>query len=111
MGARFLTTIRFIGHDAREYVVDATDGVSVMRAASDHDVPGMLADCGGSMSCATCHVHVAQEWIERVGPPGDEEAAMLEMAIDPQSDSRLSCQIIVSPDLSGLTLNIPEKQF
>ena len=106
-----MTTIRFVRHDGREYVVDATDGASVMRVACDHDVPGILADCGGSMSCATCHVHVAEEWIERVGPPGEEESAMLEMAMDPQPDSRLSCQIVVSPDFEGLTLNIPEKQF
>jgi 2Fe-2S ferredoxin len=82
-----------------------------MRVANDHNVPGILADCGGSMSCATCHVYLSEEWTDRMDPPSDEEVSMLEMAVAPQSNSRLSCQIIVTSELHGLLVNIPEKQF
>ena len=106
-----LTTLRFIHHDGREQEIDATDGESVMRAATDHDVPGIDADCGGSMACATCHVHLPQEWFDRLPARSDIETEMLEFAADPQPNSRLSCQIIVSPELNGLTINVPKNQF
>jgi len=106
-----LTTIRFIQHDGREQAVDATDGESVMRAANDHGVPGIVADCGGCMTCATCHVYLPHEWFERLAPPTEDETAMLEAAVDPRPNSRLSCQIIVSADVEGLIVNVPKNQF
>lgn len=106
-----MTRIRFIQHGGREYDVDATDGDSVMRAANDHGVPGIIADCGGAMTCATCHVYVPEEWFDRLAPPSEDETTMLEVAIDPQPNSRLSCQIIVDGALDGLTVNIPKNQF
>ena len=106
-----MTKIRFIQHNGREQEIDATDGVSVMRAANDHGVPGIVADCGGCLSCATCHVYVPEEWLDRLEPPSEDETAMLEVAMDPQPNSRLSCQIIVGGALDGLTVNVPKAQF
>ena len=106
-----MTRIRFIQHDGREHEVEASEGESVMRAAVADGVPGIAADCGGSLSCATCHVYVPQEWLERLQPPSADEQAMLEIAVDPRDNSRLSCQIMVTPELEGLTLNVPESQF
>jgi 2Fe-2S ferredoxin len=106
-----LTTIRFIQHDGREQDIDATDGDSIMRAANDHGVPGILADCGGCLTCATCHVYVPEGWFDRLDPPSADETAMLEGAVDPHPNSRLSCQIAVSPALEGLTVHVPKNQF
>jgi len=106
-----VTKIRFIQSDQREFVVDAMDGESVMRAAQENGVPGIAADCGGFLSCATCHIYIPEDWQGRLEPASEDELAMLENAIDPQPNSRLSCQVIVSPDIEGLTVNVPEKQF
>jgi 2Fe-2S ferredoxin len=106
-----LTTITFVEHTGKAHQVEAQDGESVMRAASAHGVPGIFADCGGSMTCATCHVYLDPEWLELVGPASEEEATMLEMAVDPQANSRLSCQIIVEERLRGMVVNIPSSQF
>lgn len=106
-----MTKIRFIQHNGNEQVVDATDGESVMRAANDHGIPGIVADCGGCMSCATCHIYVPEEWFERLDPPSEDETAMLEIAIDPRPNSRLSCQVIIGEALEGLIVNVPKAQF
>jgi 2Fe-2S ferredoxin len=106
-----VTKIRFIQQDQREFVVDARDGESVMRAALDNGVPGIAADCGGCLSCATCHVYIAEDWLDRLEPASEDEVAALEIAVDPQPNSRLSCQVIVSPTIDGLTVNVPERQF
>lgn len=106
-----MTTVRFIQHDGIEQEVNASDGDSVMRAANINDVPGILADCGGSMTCATCHVYVAGDWYDKLDPPGEIEQSILELAVDPLPESRLSCQIIVKPDLEGLTVRVPKEQF
>ena len=106
-----MTTVRFIQHDGSEQVVDAIDGDSVMRAANTNDVPGILADCGGSLTCATCHVYVANGWYDKLDPPGEIEESILEIAVDPQPESRLSCQIIVKPELEGLVVRVPKEQF
>lgn len=106
-----MTTIRFIEHGGREHIVDANEGQSLMRAANDHGVPGILADCGGFLSCATCHVYIHGESAGLVPPATDNERSMLELAVDPTEFSRLSCQITVGPEMDGLVVNIPERQF
>ena len=106
-----MTKIRFIQHDQSEVVVDATDGESVMRAAQQNGVRGIAADCGGCLSCATCHIYIAEDWIDRLEPASEDEVAVLEIAIDPQPNSRLSCQVIVSASIEGLTVMVPERQF
>lgn len=97
------------GKDDR--IVAAEEGASVMEAAIKNDIGEILGDCGGALSCATCHVHVAQAWMDRVGAPSEEEAVMLEMAIDPDETSRLSCQIRLTPELDGLELILPKSQL
>ncbi len=91
--------------------LDGQEGESLMAAALSAGIGGILGDCGGMMACATCHVHVAPEWADIVGGPSSDEAGMLEMAIDPDETSRLSCQIVLRSELDGLEVTLPESQF
>ena len=106
-----MTRITFIEHNGTERTVDADNGLSVMEAAIDNGIPGIDADCGGSCSCATCHVFVDPAWVEKVGPPNDNEDAMLSVSNDRQANSRLSCQIKITDELNGLIVTTPEFQF
>jgi ferredoxin, 2Fe-2S len=85
-------------------------GTSVMQGAVTNSVRGIIGDCGGACSCATCHVYVDPAWLDKVGEKSETEAALLEEVCDGQSNSRLSCQIKVSPELEGLVVRVPEKQ-
>lgn len=87
-------------------------GVNLMSAAQAAQVPGVVGECGGCLSCATCHVVVTDHWVERViatvGPPGEVEEMMLDIVSTPrQTHSRLSCQLLSSPELDGLELLVP----
>jgi 2Fe-2S ferredoxin len=90
--------------------VAADAGRSVMQAATDHLVPGILADCGGNCACATCHVYVDESWRAKLPPPSKEEREMIECALHVQENSRLSCQIPVTAELDGLVIRLPESQ-
>jgi 2Fe-2S ferredoxin len=79
----FMVKVTFVKADGSERIIDVPAGQSVMRSAIENDIDEILGDCGGVLSCATCHVHVASEWIERTGKASSEEQAMLEMAVDP----------------------------
>jgi len=93
----------------RTISADIAPGGNMMEAAVANNVAGVLGECGGSLSCATCHVYVDAEWAERVGEVGDFEDAMLDVTEAERTDaSRLSCQIAASPDLDGLKLTVPE---
>jgi 2Fe-2S ferredoxin len=88
-------------------IADATEGLSLMEVAKAKDVVGIMADCGGACSCATCHVFVDLAWVDRVGQPDDVEFAMLDMVSDvAQENSRLSCQIKLTAALDGLTVTV-----
>ena len=106
-----MVQITYIEHDGTEHVVDSQTGVSLMQAAIDNLVPGIDADCGGECSCATCHVMVNENWLEKVGPPGEMEESMLDLNPERQENSRLSCQVEVSEELDGLRVTMPEFQF
>jgi 2Fe-2S ferredoxin len=106
-----LVSINFIEANGTKHTIEAKVGETVMEAARGNGIDGILADCGGSMSCATCHVHVAGEWQDRVGAPADDERAMLDMAIDPDETSRLSCQIDVRLELDGVVFRLPRSQI
>ncbi len=82
-----------------------------MEAAKLNDVPGIEAECGGACACATCHVYVDAAWIEKTGKPAEMEEDMLDFAFDVRPESRLSCQIKVTPELDGLVVRVPGKQF
>ena len=90
--------------------IDVENGLTVMEGAIQNDIPGIDADCGGGMACATCHVYVKEEWLDKLPSKEDGEEDMLDMAFEPKKNSRLSCQLIVSDELDGLEVNIPSKQ-
>ena len=90
--------------------VQVENGLSLMEGAIQNEIPGIDADCGGSMACATCHVYVDDKWFEKIPKAEDAEVDMIDMAFEPKKNSRLSCQIIVSDELDGLTVNIPSNQ-
>jgi 2Fe-2S ferredoxin len=106
-----MPTIVYVQPDGSRREVDASPGTSVMKNAVLNDVPGIVAECGGSLMCATCHVYVDPADLDRVPPPGDEEEDMLEVtAAERRDTSRLSCQLAVEDDLDGLTVHVPEAQ-
>ena len=90
--------------------IDVETGLSVMEGAIQNEIQGIDADCGGSMACATCHVYVKDEWLNKIPKAEDAEVDMIDMAYEPKKNSRLSCQIIVSDELDGLEITTPEKQ-
>ena len=90
--------------------IEVENGLSVMEGAIQNDVPGIDADCGGSMACATCHVYVEEKWLDKLPKAEDGEIDMIDMAFEPKKNSRLSCQLIVSDELDGLQVTTPEKQ-
>jgi 2Fe-2S ferredoxin len=103
--------VTFIEPDGNEKVVDARIGASLMDTAVQNGVAGILADCGGACTCATCHVYVDPRWTETTGEPGALEKEMLTLAVEPEANSRLSCQIRISDALDGLIVRIPDSQF
>ena len=103
--------ITYIENGGVEHVVDAPSGLSVMDAARRFTIPGIDGDCGGACACATCHVYVEEGWFERLEPMDELEQAMLDFAFDVKPNSRLSCQIRISPDLEGLVVRIPPRQY
>ena len=102
--------ISYIEHDGTERTVDAEVGATVMETAIRNSVPGIVAECGGACSCATCHVHVDEAWSEKVGPPSPMEEDMLDFAFDVRPTSRLSCQIKVTDEFDGLIVRTPTQQ-
>ena len=106
-----MTKITFIDHAGKSTTVDAEDGSTVMEAAIRNDVAGIEAECGGSCSCATCHVYVDEAWADRVAPIEELEQAMLDFAFDVKPTSRLACQIKVDDSLDGLVVRTPARQY
>jgi len=105
-----MPTITFVQPDETEQVVEAKTGQTAMEAAIANMVPGIVAECGGACSCATCHVYVDEAWTERIGGPSEMEEDMLDFAFDVRPTSRLSCQIKIADDMDGLVLHVPEEQ-
>lgn len=103
--------ITFIESGSTTHEVDVEAGQTLMEGAVQAGVDGIVAECGGSCSCATCHCYIQEEWLEIVGEPEALEADMLEMAVDPRPNSRLSCQITVSDEMNGMIVRLPESQF
>ena len=101
----------FVLADGTEAGVDARVGDSVMLTAVQHGVDGIVGECGGNLSCATCHVWVREEFVEQVGRPGDMEEDLLDMAVaERRAGSRLCCQIEVRDELDGITVDVPPEQ-
>ena len=107
-----MPAISMIQPDGRPERIDAREGESAMMAATRHGIAGIVAECGGNAMCATCHVYVDESWLGRLPAVGDEEDALLDGAAAQRlSNSRLSCQIRIAPDLDGLVLRLPERQI
>ena len=107
---RSMPKITYITSDNKVHNIDVENGLTVMEGAVQNDIPGIDADCGGGMACATCHVYVKEDWLNKLPKKEDGEEDMLDMAFEPKQNSRLSCQLIVSEELDGLEVNIPTKQ-
>ena len=105
-----MAKITYIEHNGKNHTIEVANGLSVMEGAVQNNIPGIDADCGGSMACATCHVYVKEEWFNKIPKKEDGEEDILDMAFEPKKNSRLSCQIMVSEELDGLEINLPEKQ-
>jgi 2Fe-2S ferredoxin len=103
--------ITYIEFDGAEHEIDVAPGLSVMQGAVANSVRGIIGECGGACSCATCHVYVDPAWLNRVGERSATEKALLEEVIDEQPNSRLSCQINITEDLDGLVVRLPGKQI
>ena len=105
-----MAKITYIEHNGKSHTINVDNGLTVMEGAVQNDIPGIDADCGGGMACATCHVYVKEDWLNKLPKKEDGEEDMLDMAFEPKQNSRLSCQLIVSEELDGLEVNIPTKQ-
>ena len=105
-----MTKITYIEHNGKEHTIDVQNGLTVMEGAVQNDIPGIDADCGGSMACATCHVYVKDEWYDKLDQKSEGEDDMIDQAYEPKKNSRLSCQLIVSDEMDGLEVTTPEKQ-
>ena len=102
--------ITYILDAENSQTIEVANGLSVMEGAVQNDIPGIDADCGGGMACATCHVYVKEEWFDKLAKKEDGEEDMLDMAFEPNKFSRLSCQLLISDELDGLTVSLPSKQ-
>ena len=105
-----MAKITYKDHEGGSRTIEVENGLSVMEGAIQKDVPGIDADCGGSMACATCHVYVEEKWLNKLPKAEDGEIDMIDMASEPKKNSRLSCQLIVSDELDGLRITTPAKQ-
>ena len=106
-----MAKIKYIAFDGTETTVEADNRFSIMSAAINNGVPGIVAECHGACCCSTCHVYVDPEWYAMLPEPTDHEMDMLEFAIDPKETSRLGCQIKITDDLDGLIVHTPESQI
>jgi 2Fe-2S ferredoxin len=105
-----MAKITFITHGGDQYAVEAENGSTIMENAIRNGVPGIEAECGGACACATCHVYVDDAWADRAGKAEPMEEDMLDFAYDVRPTSRLSCQIVVTDELDGIIVHVPEQQ-
>jgi len=101
----------YVAHDGTRRGVDLPENLSVMEGALQYRIPGIEGDCGGAGACGTCHVYVEPEWLDRLPPARELEQVMLKMVPEPEANSRLACQIKLTPELDGLVVHTPERQF
>ena len=101
-----MAKITFTDHSGESRVIEVENGATVMEAAIRNAVPGIEAECGGACACATCHVYVDEQWVDRLHPPSQEETDRLDDAFAVAETSRLCCQILVSPQTNGLRVRL-----
>ena len=105
-----MITVVYIDRAGLRHELEAEPGMNLMEVAYDSAVPGVLGDCGGTCSCATCHAYVAPEWFVKIGRPDEIEEAMLEVAADRRDNSRLLCQIEVCESIDGIEVEVAENR-
>ena len=105
-----MAKITYITSDDQTHTIEVQNGLTVMEGALQNNIPGIDADCGGGMACATCHVYVQDDWYNKLSTKEDGEEDMLDMAFEPKKNSRLSCQLIISDELDGMVVTTPSKQ-
>ncbi len=103
--------ITFRDIEGNDKIVTSSIGETLMEVAVKNDIAEIEAECGGACSCATCHVYIDKDWLDKVPIASEMEEDMLDFAFDVKSTSRLSCQIKITKDLDGLVVNTPEIQF
>ncbi|MGB2287289.1 MAG: (2Fe-2S)-binding protein [Porticoccaceae bacterium] len=106
-----MPTVTYIQANGESHEVELEVGTSLMQGAVDNMIDGILAECGGCCSCATCHCYIEESWQDKVDPASDMETDLLDCVTDPKDTSRLSCQIKVTDALDGLIVHLPESQF
>ena len=102
--------VTYIEFNGTEHSVEVDKGLTIMEGAVQNNIPGIDADCGGSCACATCHVYVDDDWLDKLPEQSDAEKDMLDFAFETKSNSRLSCQLILEDKHDGIVVNLPEKQ-
>ena len=107
---KFMPKITYKDKSGNSKTLEVEKGLTVMEGAIQNNVPGIDADCGGSMACATCHVYVEEKWLSKLPEAEEGEVDMIDMAFEPKKNSRLSCQLIVTDEMDGLEVTTPEKQ-
>ena len=105
-----MAKITYIENNGKSHSVEVAEGLTVMEGAVQNNIPGIDADCGGGMACATCHVYVKDKWFDKITKKSEGEDDMIDQAYEPKKNSRLSCQIQVGPEIDGLEVHLPVKQ-
>lgn len=107
-----MVKVTYRAHDGSETVVEANAGTSLMQTAIANGIDGIVGECGGSAMCATCHVYVPEDWLQRLPPRSEVEDEMLDSAVaERKGNSRLSCQIVAAPEIDGIVVEMPEEQI
>ena len=105
-----MSKITYTDNKGNSKTIEVENGLTVMEGAIQNDIPGIDADCGGSMACATCNVYVEEKWLDKIPKAEEAEVDMIDMAFEPKQNSTRSCQLIISDELDGLKVTTPEKQ-
>ena len=106
-----MAKVTYIEHNGTEHSVELNNGTSLMEGAVRNMIPGIDGDCGGLCACATCHVYIEPDWLEKCNSPEELETNILDFAFDVEQNSRLSCQIKIDDSLDGLIVKMPERQY
>lgn len=106
-----MITINYIQHDGTKHTVQVESGSSLMKGAMLNNVPGIIAECGGACACATCHVYIPSAWQSQLPTALATETDMLECANEIRDNSRLACQITLTPELDGIEVHLPSSQY
>ncbi|MEZ5735073.1 MAG: 2Fe-2S iron-sulfur cluster-binding protein [Novosphingobium sp.] len=106
-----MVKITYIEDSGERHTIDAPLGLSMMKAAVNEGIEGIVAECGGNCACGTCRVYVPEEWRDKLQPPQDTETEMIQYSEDENPGVRLSCQIPVTEELDGIEVRMPKSQY